>query len=579
MSGRKRFSLLLLVVLCVLIIVRLMQGPPPPRGAVILHDLEPASLAVAEFEVPHTMPVVVRATGSLDQRSGAEGLAAKGWILDQESREVVWHMDRTGLVSGRGALVRVEGDTLLLESGRYGVYFSSFGQLFNLVRGPFRNEHRNWRVLVQGLQKDISLSLLPGVVSTGDSNVLWSAAPLENDEKREFIFEVHEPVNLDIYAVGQITAAEELNLNDYAWIEEAETTQHVWNMWLNNTTWAGGIAANRVFRGQLELQRGVYRAVARTDRRHAFGNWRGNPPTDPYAWGLTLRSDEMSHIMAFDPWVARKPVVAFTRVTDDEHRAQMFEVTQPVAVFVNAVGEMTGSSGVYDFAWLDEVLPGAHRRYVWSMQYESTLHAGGGRKNRMETAFLQLNPGRYELNYVSDGSHSYESWNADRPDYPDRWGVSLFPVAADLPEGIIVPVEKDSAQASPATHNYTPGDAVIVDWTRLGSSFYASQPFELETPSILHILAVGEIQDDGTAYDYGRITQDGVDEPIWIMTWDNTEPAGGHSSNRQFEGEVLLGPGNYVLHFRTDGSHDYGKFEEEAPYVPEQWGIRAILRQ
>ena len=578
MSGGKRFSILLLVALCMLVLVRLLQEPPPPRGAILLDNLEPASLSLVEFEVPRTMSVVVRATGSLDQRYDAEGLAAQGWILNQESRELVWQMQRAALTSGRGGLVHVEGDTLQLEAGRYGVYFSSFGQLFRRVRGPFRKERKNWRVLVQGLEEDATLSLLPGMATPGDSGVVWSAAPLDNDERREFTFEVHTPVELDVYAVGQITAFEDLNLNDYSWIEEAESGEHVWNMWLNNTSWGGGIEANRVFRGQMELQPGVYRAVARTDRRHAFDDWEGNPPFDPYAWGLTLKSEESSSITVFDPWVTRQPIIAFTRVTDDEHRSQVFDVTRPTTVVIHAMGEFTGASNAYDFAWLDEVLPGSQRRYVWSMLYENTMRAGGNRKNRMETAFLSLEPGRYELNYASDGSHSYESWNADRPNFPDRWGVSVFPVAAELADGTVVLVEDEVVQDLSPVGEFTQGDAVVADWMGLGSSINLSQPFQLETTGVLYILAIGEILKDGTAYDYGWITRNGEEEPIWAMNWDNTSPAGGDSSNRQFEGEVMLGPGNYVLHFTTDESHHYGGFDGEAPQVPEQWGIRAVMR-
>ena len=441
MLGRKRLLLLTLAVLCVLVLVRLLNESPPPRGVAILEDIEPASLSVREFEAFDDISVVVSATGSLDQRQNAEGLAAKGWILDQESREVVWHMDRSVLVPGRGSLVHTEGDTLRLKAGRYRVYFSSLGQILSRVNGPFRKEHRHWRVEIKGLQ-GASLNLMSGVIAVRDSSVLWSAAPLENNEKREFIFEVRDAVELDVYAVGQITAAEGVIRSDYAWIEQVGAAQHVWSMSLNNTDWAGGIDANRAFRGQVELRPGVYRAVAQTDRRHAFGNWVGNPPADPYAWGLTLRCKDMNSIAAFDPWGTRSPITSFTRVVDDEKWKQTFEVTEPVAVAIYAMGELTGPSNDYDYAWLDELIPDGEPRRVWSMQYENTLHAGGGWKNRKETVFLQLDPGQYALSYTSDGSHSYGSWNADGPAHPERWGVSLFSVEANLPEGRIRMLER-----------------------------------------------------------------------------------------------------------------------------------------
>ncbi len=36
---------------------------------------------------------------------------------------------------------------------------------------------------------------------------------------------------------------------------------------------------------------------------------------------------------------------------------------------------------------------------------------------------------------------------------------------------------------------------------------------------------------------------------------------------------VTLPPGQYVVHYRTDNSHHYESFSNEAPDDPEAWGI------
>src|SRR5690606_22743832 len=38
-------------------------------------------------------------------------------------------------------------------------------------------------------------------------------------------------------------------------------------------------------------------------------------------------------------------------------------------------------------------------------------------------------PGRYTLGYQTDESHAYGHWLHGEPDHPERWGVTLFPLA------------------------------------------------------------------------------------------------------------------------------------------------------
>ena len=39
---------------------------------------------------------------------------------------------------------------------------------------------------------------------------------------------------------------------------------------------------------------------------------------------------------------------------------------------------------------------------------------------------ISLPPGEYELNYESDGSHSFNDWNDDPPEDRIHWGISLY---------------------------------------------------------------------------------------------------------------------------------------------------------
>ena len=68
-----------------------------------------------------------------------------------------------------------------------------------------------------------------------------------------------------------------------------------------------------------------------------------------------------------------------------------------------------------DYAWIEEAGTG---RVVWEMTYRMTEHAGGAKKNRMFNDTIRLDKGEYVVYYETDGSHSYEDWNASPPTGP-----------------------------------------------------------------------------------------------------------------------------------------------------------------
>ena len=82
-----------------------------------------------------------------------------------------------------------------------------------------------------------------------------------------------------------------------------------------------------------------------------------------------------------------------------------------------------GTSGeMHDYAWIEDANTG---RTVWEMTYRKTRRAGGARKNRIFDETVYLKAGEYLVFYRSDGSHSFEDWNASPPHDPINWGVTL----------------------------------------------------------------------------------------------------------------------------------------------------------
>lgn len=573
--GLVRFQIALLVVLVIIVIIRMIAGPPAPDGLVVFVDLEAESLRHAAFELAQPADIAVQVTGSLDEDAIPLALAAEGWIIRRADREVVWQMDPNTVERGRGSVARVPGDTLTLDAGIYDVYYASYGGADTHGRRRWRSEADQWQFVLRVVDEAVVARLLPDQpledLDAFDGHLVWKTAPMRNDQEKEHLFEVEQAAEFKVYAVGEI----EDEPLDYAWIEDAATGERIWELTKTNTEPAGGLAGNRRFRGSVSLTPGAYRVVAKTNRRHAFGNWEGNPPYDPAGWGLSVYTTDAQAVSDFDPWNAREPIISLTHVPDESSLHQRFEVTQPIQVVLYCVGEITDRHGIYDYGELLKE-EANRKRTIWKMSWDASMRAGGDQKNRLEVVFMRLDPGVYTLRYETDGSHAFNDWNADPPDYPERWGVSLFPVAPALDSGVVeMRPSLDDVWTTPAAMepvSVTHVGEAIVAWTQLRGDVEATQVFELDRETTLHIEALGEITYSGQ-YDYGWIERDDTGERVWEMTLENTRHAGGTERNRRFDGVVTLPAGRYVVRYVTDGTHHFGAFSDEAPQDAENWGI------
>ena len=446
MSSRSRLQVIVLLLLGFFVIVRLFSGPPSPRGAIVFTKLDVRELRQQSFRVSERGTVVISATGSIDERrTGEMGLAAYPWITRDDTGEVIWKMDNSNAVQ-EGSLAHVEGDELVLEAGIYTLNFASYGQLLRRSRALFWDDKRKWRVMIQSSENGEALQPIAGVLRRDSGSQIWEATALERDEKKEFYFEVLRPAELDIHAIGQLSSGDGIRAVDYSLIEDAATGQVVWYFSRDNTAWAGGAQENRVYEGKVRMQPGIYRTSVVTDSRHNYGSWEANPPYHPDGWGINLSSPTRDRITTFDPWMQDEPVIAFVQVGDDARWETTFTVRRTTPVMLHAMGEITGPNNGYDFAWLEQLEDDGQASTVWEMTYENSVPAGGAQKNRKAVKVLILEPGTYVLHYESDGSHSFEHWNASAPDNQERWGVALFQIREDGSDITII----DSSAKAPA---------------------------------------------------------------------------------------------------------------------------------
>lgn len=116
-----------------------------------------------------------------------------------------------------------------------------------------------------------------------------------------------------------------------------------------------------------------------------------------------------------------KPLSSIIRVGDYADLAKEFVVRKDAKVVIYSMGE--GSDGMWDFGWLESEKGDT----IWSAtDYEDTFHGSGTFKNRVKMGLLELKAGRYKLRYISDDSHSSQSYNDLPPQDSTYWGVQIY---------------------------------------------------------------------------------------------------------------------------------------------------------
>lgn len=575
-----RLQVAVLILLTVLVALRGCSKEGRPEGIVVLTDIEPEELVEGAFGLQEVAQVRISATGSRDFVSDTL-LAAYGWILDHHTREPVWVMSPPGPVQDSATLVH-EDMTLTLPPGFYEVYFSSFGidlssrrsrSFFTRFFGNGRHwtsDADDWKLIIEavGESQQAAIAVSHEEVLKSAPDPFWSTGPTSNQQFKTELVKVTEPLNLLVYSIGEISD----RAYDFGWIRSGFPGDTLWQLGPGNAVYVGGAAVNRGTKDTLSLDRGIYQIGYRTDPAHAFGRWRANPPYDPYGWGLRLdlvSPDDSSSIARFDPWQTQTQAVSLAPVGNDEHRIADVQIEEPTPVVIYAMGEIGRSR--YDFGTL---VAADNDSTVWEMTADESVPAGGHANNRRQVSFKTLQPGKYRLEYITDGSHAFDDWRHGVPDHPERWGVTLFTLD-DTPLGD-VEVRSTSAPSADAPEPHeiaATGGPNLVNLTRVGNDTSLVQAFTIDQTSDLHVQALGEITLTNR-YDYGWIENAESGEVVWQMEHENTQPGGGADRNRMFDGVIKLPPGRYRAYFRTDFSHAYDDFRErERPVDPEAWGI------
>jgi len=553
------------------------------ENQLLMRDLGNRQITYAGFLINSDRMIHVKAIGA-----GAESrltrtrnyqqdrfnMFAYAWIINAQTREMVWRMTPENTRhTGWAEWNRIFNGDVKLKKGRYEVYFAaiepsffffnggflSFGKLLHRIFSgdeDWQEESKEWMVRISNVDEILEARAVRKQQRTLKDRMVATLTNLHDEERAHTGFALTKPLKVEIYGLGEGYKG---RMFDYGWLINADTREEIWKMREDESDYAGGAIKNRLFHVKLKLESGNYLLYYRLDANHSSQEWNANPPYDPFFWGISIRPVSAG----YEPSIVKnysestqKPLISMIRVGDYAYREKGLLVKRPAKIRIYALGE--GRDGqMFDYGWISRVSDG---KIVWKMEYAHTQHAGGASKNRLFNGVITLQKGKYVVHYQTDDSHSYEEWNAGKPDNPKMWGITIYPVNKDWNAFTVL------GQSQMRNKN------IIARLVRVGDDEHVRKQFHLNKTTRIRIYCIGE-GDEDEMYDYGWIENLTEHRTVWRMRYKNTEHAGGARKNRMIDTTITLPSGVYQVHFRSDGSHSYYDWNSAPPDDPQNWGI------
>ena len=557
------------------------------QSAISVGNVDPGDIAFKGFQLSEKTTIEISGTGGAFVRPSVKiftgnnenwgmPLVFYGWIVDSETRAVVWHTfedERERKRKRDIGLFDIE-DSITLDAGQYELYYAGapnhfrnshgfISKIFTADRKKYQDRFRDrLEISISGPQSTLEEVNAKKLVDKENQKAIVSFIRQEDNEINKMSFSLSQTTTLQVYAVGEMTEHSEA-VFDFAWIYDLDRRKRVWQINADNAQHAGGAEKNMMAREIIELPKGNYMVYQVTDDSHSYEYWNERPPHDPQFWGISIWADSEKdrRKVTLKEIDLPEPVLALTEARDDDFIAQGFTLERDLDLHLLCLGEGTYRSGMVDYGW---IVNAATREKVWEMDIRDTLHAGGAEKNRMIDQTIQLKEGSYIAYYVTDDSHAYQRWNAGRPYSPQDWGLSLWTLEPKDAKLVTFFDERDFRSEN-----------VISEIIRVRDDELINEPFSLDQDTRIRVVALGE-GTDGRMYDYGWIENSDTGKVIWEMTYRKTDHGGGAHKNRSFNEVILLAAGNYRLFYETDDSHSYGSWNASPPMDPDHYGISLL---
>lgn len=562
------------------------------KTVVQLKDFDLTEVKSAGLSLRADTRIKIHAVGAGSGKESSSSLSAYGWIINGDTRELVWMMNRSETSKSKDE--RVYDGEILLQKGNYEVYFTAYAfamqSLFSAIsinidrrehigeaetskkRGmmswldeffggdmekEWKRRSKTWGIEISVPEQSAASTYTP---PKEFPNALYRAVHLGESEHIRQQFTIAKPMPIRIYAIGEIAAGNELA--DYGWIVDVKSRKRIWEMERNNTRAAGGAEKNVKFDRTVSFPEGEYVLYYITDDSHSSLDWNAAPPDDPGNYGVSLLAASPESKADFK-LASRKDeenvLIQLIRVGDDENRTASFSLKSETQLRIYALGERQLSRrGMADYGW---IVNAKTREKVWTMDSERSDHAGGSDKNRIIDEIVTLPKGSYTVFYHTDDSHAYDDWNAKEPFDPEHWGITIYGAG-------------DHFARSNVETNVNPKQeaGIIAQIIRASNSSDRKDYFTLDRPTTIRIFALGEGQ-NREMFDYGWIEKAGTRERVWQMNYDMTFHGGGARKNRMVNATIALGKGSYELHYVSDDSHSCDDWNMDPPDDPTMWGI------
>ena len=563
-------------------------------GAVIqISDFSKMELKSGGITLPRETELTIHALGGGVRKTSwnEDGMYAYGWIINADTRELVWKMTYENTRSEKGD--RAFDGQLRLLAGSYEVYFAAYGYIggspfgnFNINidrrKGPPGDKGRDlglWQWLADLFGDNNTKSWYPrskrwGIeVSAGSGasgistfippkdfpGTLYRSIGVGENAYIKQGFSLGKPLAMRIYAIGEEGSDGEMV--DHGWIIDAKMHKRIWEMKSSNLIPAGGGRKNVRFDGTVSFPAGDFILYFITDDSHSADDWNVPPPDDPLNYGVSLMAAERAPKDVFrlsTPKEDQNVIVQLVRIGDKQTRSESFTLKEEMPLRIYAVGERSSSSSeMVDYGW---IVNAKTREKVWTMDEERTEHAGGSAINRMLDEVVTLPKGTYTVFFTTDDQHAYGSWEEAPPFDPEHWGITV------MGEGERFDMSRVEKNVAPKALG------IIAQTVRVGDDEDRTENFHLDRPTHVRIYALGE-GSNRDMVDYGWIENASTGTTVWEMTYSMTFHAGGGRKNRMVNITMLLDKGDYKLHYVSDGSHSYDDWNTDPPDDPTMWGI------
>ncbi len=353
----------------------------------------------------------------------------------------------------------------------------------------------------------------------------------------------------------------------YPWIIDRVSRETIWQLTATDDEHAQTLIE---VTDTLTLPAGTYDVFfttygrTKSSRRRQLVGHRGQWTSDKDNWKMVIQGiDDAENHISVDgdvEWEAIEPthenaIWTSHTVGGRAREDNIFLVSKPTTISIYSAGELCEST--CDYAYVKDIESDAT---VWRMTEENSKSAGGSKANRIFEGDVTLQPGTYEIGYVTDSGHDFYGWHHNPPLDPTAWGVYV---------GLVDGSSRDGIHSLDLWGEQQP----LIQISRVKDNEEFERFFEVSQPTLVFLSAMGELSSSGSRYDFADLTRMNTGRSIWTMSYEESKPAGGHSNNRLEESFIKLDPGSYKLTYKTDGSHSFEHFSNGTPRNKERWGV------